>query len=81
MCEQYNRSGYEIRLELINLSKEILVDKFHIEREPLYNQYLQQISNNTEVKDIDLEKLPKYPTSKEILELATELYQFVLKQH
>ena len=83
MNDSNKMSGYEIRLELIKLAKEMAIDRFYNEREPLYNEYLQKIENmknNSNWKE-ELPILPTYPTAQDINKLATKLYQFVLKRN
>jgi len=76
--------AYEIRLELLKMSKDMLMEDWNSQRHALENVYFQkreiamaQESNQTVV---DYPTLPAVPSSNTITELANKLNDFVSKR-
>ena len=76
--------AYEIRLELLKMSKDMLMEDWNSQRHALENVYFQkreiamaQESNQTVV---DYPPLPAVPSSNTITELANKLNDFVSKR-
>ena len=76
--------AYEIRLELLKMSKDLLMEDWNSQRHALENVYFQkreiamaQESNQTVV---DYPTLPAVPSSNTITELANKLNDFVSKR-
>jgi hypothetical protein len=73
------QSGYEIRLELLKMAKELLEQEYHSKRDLIMQEYNYQCSIAIENKE-DLPTkpdLPSMPTMVEITEKAGELNQFI----
>ena len=74
-------SPYALRLQLITLAKELLVDEYHANRECILEQWRNEVDTARQ-KDSSLPQaptLPTYPTEKDVLKKAIALYEFVSK--
>jgi hypothetical protein len=78
------KTPYEIRLELLKLSKDILSEKFYNKREAVERQYQSDLDNWQKNYAIGkIEDKVEYPnlqyniTHKNVVELATQLNEFV----
>ena len=76
-----NKTPFEIRLELIAMAKEMLEQDYSTQREAILYRWYQECevarANNQVVPDTP--DLPLFPSSKQILEKANELNEFVSK--
>ena len=78
------KTPYEIRLELLKLSKEILSERFYNKKEAAERQYESNVDNWQKNYAIGkIEDRIEYPithynvTHKNVVELATQLNEFV----
>jgi len=76
-----NKTPFEIRLELIAMAKEMLEQDYNTQREAILYRWYQECeaarANNQDVPNTP--DLPLFPSSKQILEKANELNEFVSK--
>lgn len=71
-----SKTPYEIRLELLNLAKEILQTPVYHKRDALVQEYNSKLS--PENRDtLSFPELPEFPTASEIIAKAEELKSFV----
>ena len=63
-----NKNAYEIRLDIMREAKEYVMNEYDREWNVWYNLFNESKTNTTP---------PKYPSLKDILNTAEELYQFV----
>jgi hypothetical protein len=80
-----NKNAYEIRLELLKMSKEML-DQQYNDASALYWDTVSKLAENwnktaEEIVNQTLSAKPKIPTPQEIVEKAQELYKFVDKSN
>jgi hypothetical protein len=73
-------NGYQIRLEVLRMAKEMVEQDYYTQKETLMQDYETRkhvafSSDNPQV--VDLPKLPSFPTSADITSKAQELYAFV----
>lgn len=72
------RTPFEVRLEILKLSKDLLTDEFFQKKEPLQNEYQEKINRLTSIDPLpSLPKFPPFPTTEEVIAKAKELYKFV----
>lgn len=73
------QSGYEIRLELLKMAKELLEQEFHSKRDLVMQEYNYKCGIAVENKQSlpPMPDLPSMPTMQEIVEKAGELNQFI----
>lgn len=76
-----NSNPFAIRLELINLAKDLLTDEYHTKKEYVMEQWRLnvELSRNTGGVPIGAPVLPAFPTEADILRKAEALNQFVSK--
>jgi hypothetical protein len=76
--------AYEIRLELLKMSKDILMDDWHCKRNAIENVYFQtreiQMSQEYNQQVVDYPEVPEVPSSRDITELASKLNEFVSRK-
>lgn len=65
-------SGYELRLELLKMAKDLLEQEYHSTRSLMLLKY-----ERDENKQVELPLLPLMPTPAEIIVKASELNQFI----
>jgi hypothetical protein len=76
--------AYEIRLELLKMSKELLMEEWYCKRESIDKVYTQKrdiqmdLEYNKQV--VEYPEIPSVPTSELIIELANSLNVFVSKR-
>lgn len=73
-------NGYEIRLKILEMAKEIADQEFMMKREPILNEYymkLDKIRENPDYNNVILPKIPEYPTLDYITSIANTLNNFV----
>jgi hypothetical protein len=79
-------NGYEIRLELLKMAKEMLEQEWHAQRDAVMTDYSTQVSfahqaaENSEFKSPNIPPAPTFrpfPTETEIIAKATVLNQFI----
>lgn len=68
-------SPYHIRLEVLKMAKELVQDRFFTERDRIQTNWDNRREPDGRVNG-DLDH-PPFPGSKEVLDLAKELYTFV----
>jgi hypothetical protein len=73
------QSGYEIRLELLKMAKELLEQEFHSKRDLVMQEYNYKCSIAIEGKVAlpPMPDLPAMPTMEQITQKAGELNQFI----
>lgn len=67
---------YEIRLELLKMSKDMLEQDFHTRREIALRKWEQAASQNKDAKEF-LTEVPDYPTEDKIIRKAKMLNEFI----
>ena len=67
---------YELRFDMFNVAKDMLVDSFHCEKDDLMQKYHSQIDQG---QPVEYPTLPKYPSFEAIKELAIEINEYVSK--
>lgn len=76
--------AYEIRLELLKMSKDLLMEDWHGKRQAIDNVYSQKrdIAMAVEYHQhvVEYPELPPVPTSDEITSLAVKLNDFVSRK-
>lgn len=79
-----NKSGFEIRLELLKMAKEMMDQQYHTSSNAYWNAInsLAETWNKSAAELIEQTKemQPKMYDPKEIMEKASELYGFVAKK-
>jgi len=71
-----SKTPYEIRLELLNLAKEILSTPIHEQRNHLANEYHSKL-NDANRATLPYPHLPEFPSTTDIIAKAEELKKFV----
>lgn len=73
------QSGYEIRLELLKMAKELLEQEFHSKRDLVMQEYSHRCGMAMDAKTElpPMPDLPAMPTMQEIVDKAGELNQFI----
>jgi len=76
--------AYEIRLELLKMAKDLLMEDWRLRHEALQNVYSQRrdmaMSREYNQVLVDYPELPSMPSSIDINNLATEFNTFVSKR-
>lgn len=76
--------AYEIRLELLKMAKDLLMEDWHGKRQAIDNVYCQkrdiQMSQEYNQQVVEYPDIPPAPSSKEIIELAGRLNEFVSRR-
>lgn len=67
---------YEIRLELLKMSKDMLEQDFHARREVALRKWEQAANKNEDAKEL-LTEVPEYPTEDKIIRKAKMLNEFI----
>jgi hypothetical protein len=74
-----NMTPFEIRLDLLKMSKELLLEEFHSKKDILTSEWLVKAEmakiHGQSVPEAPI--LPPYPTENEIINKATTLNSFV----
>lgn len=76
-------NGYELRLEMLRMAKDLMLDFFHSEKEKLNTEYYAFIETNKNNPEKMLEKelvFPHFPTIVEIVKQADIFNEFVVKK-
>lgn len=70
-----NKNPFEIRLELLQMAKDMLCDQYYAERDVVMREYENKIENDCwhAVRPV----LPPYPTEEQIIAKADLLNAFV----
>ena len=73
------KTPYEIRLELIVIAKDMLMDEYHSKKEYILEQWRnsREDCKSAGFEPIGAPRLPDFPTELEILNKATALNEFV----
>ena len=71
-----SKTPYEIRLELLKLSNEILSTPVFQQREALMNEYHSKLTEENRDK-ISFPTLPDFPSVNDVISKAEELNKFV----
>ena len=71
-----SKTPYEIRLELLHLSREILQTPIHEKRSRLADEYHSKL-NDANRGQLEYPSMPEFPSSTEIVIKAEELKKFV----
>lgn len=76
-----NANPFEVRLQLIQLAKDLLIDEYHTQREFIIEQWRLnvELARANDSVPQGAPKLPSYPTESDILKKAEVLNQFVSK--
>lgn len=69
-------SPYEIRLELLKMSKDMLEQNFHSRRELAMRKWEHAASNQQDGREF-LTEIPEYPSEDEIVNKAKLLNEFI----
>lgn len=76
--------AYEIRLELLKMAKDILMEDWHAQRMAVENVYFQkreiQMSQEYNQQVVEFPEQPQVPSSKAITDLASKLNEFVSRR-
>ena len=71
-----SKTPYEIRLELLKLSNEIISTPVFQQREALMNEYHSKLTEENREK-VSFPTLPDFPSVKDVISKAEELNKFV----
>lgn len=69
-------SPFEIRLELLKMSKDMLEQDFHTRRETALRKWEHAASMNQDGKEF-LTEVPHYPTEEQVIRKAKMLNEFI----
>ena len=69
-------SPFEIRLELLKMSKDMLEQDFHSRRETALRKWEHAVSMNQEGKEF-LTEVPQYPSEEQVIRKAKMLNEFI----
>lgn len=74
-----NMSPFEIRLELLKMAKEMLVEDYYTKKEQLTNNWSTQVESAKQSGSVPPEHpaMPAYPSEQEIINKAQTLNGFV----
>jgi len=76
--------AYEIRLELLKMAKDLLMEDWHCKRQAIDNVYCQKrdmaMTQEYNQYVVEYPDVPPAPTSNEITELAGKLNEFVSRR-
>jgi len=74
-------NAYEIRLELLKMAKDLLMEDWHAQRQALENVYFQKrdiaMTRDYNQEVVEFPQIPPAPKSDKITELASQLNNFV----
>jgi hypothetical protein len=72
-------NAFQLRLELLKMAKEMLVEDYHTKKEHINNDWTTRVSAARESGNVLPEHpaVPVYPTEAQIIEKATTLNGFV----
>jgi hypothetical protein len=77
---------FEIRLEVLKMAKELLVEEYHSQRSALEQEFFSKndIEKNAMLQDKayvmpSYPKMPEFPTEKDIMRKAKHLNEFISK--
>jgi hypothetical protein len=82
-------NGYEIRLELLKMAKDMLEQDWHAERAMAQTKWEQEVDLakiKAYAKDSELDSIPAapifkaFPTEEEVIKKATALNQFIAQR-
>lgn len=76
-------NGYELRLEMVKLAKELVMDKFFSEKEQISTNYFSFVEANKNIPEHILERelvFPEFPSIDEIIKQADIFNEFVVKK-
>ena len=76
-------NGYELRLEMLKMSKELMLEHFHAQKEHITTEYYTFAEANKGNPEKMLEKelvFPHFPTIEEIVKQADVFNEFVVKK-
>lgn len=81
------KTPFEIRLDLLHMAENLLVQKYHMERDNLLQSWNAQVDQNkgstavtsgwTNPQLPSFPDMPSFPTSAEIIKKAKELNEFI----
>ena len=74
-----SKTPYEIRLELLNLAKEILSTPVHDKRSTLSDEYHSKL-NDANRGTLPYPTMPDFPSTTDIIDEAEKLNGFIRKQ-
>lgn len=76
-----NANPFAVRLQLIQLAKDLLVDEYHTNKEYLLEQWRLnvELARANDGVPQGAPKMPAYPSEEDILKKAEALNQFVSK--
>ena len=69
-------SPFEIRLDLLKMSKDMLEQEFHTRRETALRKWEHAVSTNQDGKEF-LAEVPSYPTEEQVIRKAKMLNEFI----
>lgn len=76
--------AYEIRLELLRMAKDLLMEDWHSKRQSIDNVWCQKrdiaMSDECSKHVVDYPEIPLIPSSDEITSLAGKLNEFVSRK-
>ena len=76
-------NGYQIRLELLKMSKDLADQEYMMARELIMAPYYSQLGDRKEdgtVEPIPVPAIPDFPTPDYIISLAEKLNEFAIKK-
>lgn len=76
-------NGYELRLEMLRMAKDLMLNHFHVQKDHNTTEYFAYIeANKGDQKTIVSKKLiqPHFPTIEEIVKQADMFNDFVVKK-
>jgi len=77
---------FEIRLEVLKMAKELLVEEYHTQRTTLEQEFFSksEVEKNAMLQNKafvmpEYPKMPEFPTEKDIMKKAKHLNEFISK--
>jgi len=70
-------NAYLIRLELLKMAKDLLMEEYHSKRSLIEQEWSYKISVVQDHTSIEAPKLPRYPTEHDIINKALGLNNFI----
>jgi hypothetical protein len=70
---KFNKSGYEIRTEILSMAKEMLGQEFHYK----YMGWEASVERDKDGKVVTKVEMPQFPGLDQVLETAEKMYNFV----
>ena len=76
-----NKTPFEIRMELLAMAKEMLIQVYETERDAIFHMWHLECEKSMESKSEipPVPPMPEYPTPQKIIEKASELNSFISK--